>query len=84
YSIGKMTAFIRSLDTWLRSRIRQYFWKQWKKIKTKVNNLKRLGLSHNDAYVFANTRKGAWRTAHSITLKYTLTNGRLESLGLIN
>jgi len=84
YGIGRMATFIKVLDQWLRSRIRQYFWKQWKKVKTKVNNLKRLGLSHNDAYTFANTRKGAWRTAHSATLKYTLTNRKLERLGLIN
>ncbi len=84
YGIGKMATFVRTLDSWLRSRIRQYFWKQWKKVKTKVNNLKRLGLSHNDAYTFANTRKGPWRTAHSATLTYTLTNRKLERLGLIN
>ncbi|WP_261811089.1 group II intron reverse transcriptase/maturase [Levilactobacillus humaensis] len=84
YSIGKMATFVKVLDQWLRSRIRQYYWKQWKKVKTKVDNLKRLGLSHNDAYTFANTRKGAWRTAHSATLTYTLTNRKLERLGLIN
>ncbi|MFC6163716.1 group II intron reverse transcriptase/maturase [Lactiplantibacillus dongliensis] len=84
YGIGKMASFIKILDQWLRSRVRQYYWKQWKKVKTKINNLKRLGLSHNDAYTFANTRKGAWRTAHSATLTYTLTNRKLERLGLIN
>ena len=84
YSIGKMTSFIKALGQWLRARVRQYYWKQWKKVRTKVDNLKRLGLSHNDAYTFANTRKGAWRTAHSATLTYTLTNRKLERLGLIN
>lgn len=74
YSVGKMTNFLQQLDKWLRSRIRQYIWKSWKKIKTRVTNLKRLGLSQNDAYKSANTRKGYWRTAHSETLKYTLTN----------
>lgn len=84
FSVGKMTRFIRALDQWLRSRIRQYIWKQWKKIKTKITNLKRLGLSNNDAKMSANTRKGYWRTAHSKTLLYTLTNERLERLGLMN
>ncbi|NLR10811.1 reverse transcriptase/maturase, partial [Lactobacillus sp. ZJLC28-8] len=27
---------------------------------------------------------GPWRTAHSATLTYTLTNRKLERLGLIN
>ena len=84
YSIGKLTGFIQQLDQWLRARIRQYIWKQWKKFKTKITNLQRLGLSYRDAYVFASTRKGYWRTAHSKTLSYSLTNRKLEHLGLIN
>ena len=84
YSIGKLTNFIQRLDKWLRVRIRQYIWKQWKKFKTKVTNLQKLGLSRRDAYVFASTRKGYWRTAHSKTLSYSLTNRKLEQLGLMN
>ena len=59
YGFGKMKTFVTQLDTWLRSRIRQYIWKQWKKTRTKVMNLKRLGLPANEAYTAANTRKGA-------------------------
>lgn len=84
YGIASIKTFIAELDAWLRSRIRQYIWKQWKKTTTRINNLKRLGLSANDAYTAANTRKGYWRTAHSKTLKYTLTNEKLKRLGLIN
>ena len=84
YSVGKMTNFIQRLDKWLRSRIRQYIWKQWKKFKTRVTNLKKLGLSHHKAYKFASTRKGYWRIAHSQVLTYSLTNRKLECLGLMN
>jgi len=84
YGIGKMKVFIKSLDEWLRSRIRQYIWKSWKKIKTRFKNLTKLGMTRTQARIFANTRKGYWRTAHSKTLLYTLTNEKLESLGLIN
>ena len=84
YSIGKLTNFIHRLDQWLRARIRQYIWKQWKKFKTKVVHLQKSGLSYHDAFVFASTRRGYWRTAHSKTLNYSLTNRKLEHLGLIN
>ncbi|UNL40104.1 RNA-directed DNA polymerase, partial [Limosilactobacillus reuteri] len=33
---------------------------------------------------FASTRKGYWRTAHSKTLNYSLTNRKLERFGLMN
>lgn len=84
YGICKMASFIRSLDRWLRSRIRQYIWKQWKNTKTRVKNLVKLGIPSDRAWIFANTRKGYWRMAHSKLLFYTLTNKKLESLGLIN
>jgi len=84
YGIGKMETFIQSMDKWLRSRIRQYIWKSWKKPKTRLKNLMKLGMTRNQARTFSNTRKGYWRTAHSKTLLYTLTNKKLESLGLLN
>lgn len=84
YSIGKMSTFIQRLDKWLRSRIRQLIWKRWKKTKTKIKQLVRFGMNKQQARIFANTRKGYWRTAHSKTLLYTITNKKLERLGLMN
>lgn len=49
YSVGKLTTFVQRLDEWLRSRIRQYVWKQWKKFKTKTTIVRlriRQGLGH--------------------------------------
>ena len=80
----KLTGFIQRLDQWLRARIRQYIWKQWKKFKTKITNLQKLGMSYQNAYKFTSTRKGYRRTAHSKILDYSLTNRKLEPLGLIN
>ncbi|MRI04472.1 group II intron reverse transcriptase/maturase, partial [Lactobacillus reuteri] len=54
------------------------------KLKTKVTNFQKRGLSQRDAYVFASPRKGYWRPAHSKTLSYSLTNRKLEQLGLMN
>ncbi|APX73219.1 hypothetical protein BTM29_11975 [Companilactobacillus allii] len=84
YGIEKLKTFIKLLDEWLRSRIRQYIWKPWKKNKTKIKGLTKLGMTINQVRQFANTHKGYWRTAHSRTLSYTLTNKKLESLELIN
>lgn len=84
YSIGKMRYFIQQTDQWLRSRIRQYIWKMWKQPAARAKALMKLGMTHNQAWKFAETRKGYWRTAHSKTLTCTITNKRLERRGLIN
>ena len=44
YSIADMESNIKRLNEWIRRRIRQIYWKQWKKIKTKHDNLVKLGI----------------------------------------
>jgi len=82
FSIADMGGLAKSLDEWLRRRIRMCFWKQWKKIKTKHDNLVRLGIRNSKAWEFANTRKSYWRTSHSPILSRTITNEYLRKIGL--
>jgi len=82
FSIADMGGLTKSLDEWLRRRIRMCFWKQWKKIRTKHDNLVRLGIGNSKALEYANTRKGYWRISHSPILSRTVTNEYLKKLGL--
>jgi RNA-directed DNA polymerase len=74
--------FCQKTDQWMRRRLRMCIWKQWKKIKTRHNNLVRLGVDDNEAWAFANTRKGYWRISNSPILSCTLTNEFFRKLGL--
>lgn len=60
------------------------YWKQWKRIKTKHDNLVRLGIANRKAWEFANTRKGYWHTAGSYILNTSLTNEYLVKMGLMS
>jgi RNA-directed DNA polymerase len=82
FSIADMGSLARALDKWLRRRIRMCLWKQWKKIRTKHDNLVRLGIGNSKAWEFANTRKGYWRISNSPILSRTVTNEYLKKLGL--
>ena len=82
FSIADMGSLAKSLDEWLRRRIRMCFWKQWKKIKTKYDNLIKLGVTKSKAWEFANTRKGYWRISNSPILSRTFTNEYLKKIGL--
>ena len=81
YSIADMKSRIQSLNEWIRRRIRQIFWKQWKRIKTKHDNLMRLGIPNGKAWEWANSRLGYWRLARSWVLTTSLTNEYLASIG---
>jgi len=84
FAIADMKSIIKIIDEWLRRRVRMCFWKQWKKIKTKHDNLIRLGMSSYKAWEYANTRKSYWRISNSPILSKTLTNKYLKSIGLVS
>ena len=81
FYIADMKHILQSWDKWLRRRIRMYIWKQWKKPKTRVQNLKRLGISAWQAYQWGNTRRGYWRVAGSGILSRSITNEKLALAG---
>lgn len=83
FRIADMKGHCEKLDEWIRRRLRMCYWKQWKKIRTKHDNLMRLGLDTQKAWQFANTRKGSWHTANSPILSTTLNNGYFCQAGLI-
>ena len=81
FKLADAKNLIQGLDEWIRSRIRMVTWKRWKKVRTRFENLKRLGVGKEQAWMWANTRKGYWRTAHSPILSRALSNQRFNSAG---
>ena len=81
YGVAEMKKDMERWNEWLRRRIRMYIWKQWKLPKTRVANLKKLGMPDWMAYRNGNTRKGYWAVAGSGILTHTITNERLARRG---
>lgn len=84
YGIANCKKKLETLDEWIRRRLRACIWKQWKRIKTKHNNLVKLGINNSKAWEFANTRKGYWRISNSPILGTTLTNKYFENIGYVS
>jgi hypothetical protein len=84
YSIADIKAYLQQISEWMRRRIRQLYWKRWKRVRTRFENLIQLGMTRDKAWQWANTRKGYWRTAGSWLLTTTLTNRYLETNGFLN
>lgn len=72
---------IEDINGWLYHRIRMCIWKQWKKPKTKIRNLIKLGVSKDLAYVTANSRRGHWYVTHTMAVNIALTKERLTCSG---
>jgi Group II intron, maturase-specific domain len=59
---------LEDLDEWLRRRLRQVRWKEWKRVRTRRRKLRALGISETNARQWATSRKGYWRIAGSKVL----------------
>ena len=81
FHVADMKRTMKSWDEWLRRRLRMYIWKQWKKPRTKVANLRKLGIPADKAYQWGNSRLGYWRIAGSPVLACSITNERLAAAG---
>jgi RNA-directed DNA polymerase len=84
FKIADTNRVFSDLDEWLRRRIRQVFWKQWKKPTTKRRMLRSLGIPRQKAYEWSYSSKAYWRIANSPVLKRALPNDYLhDQLGVI-
>jgi RNA-directed DNA polymerase len=83
FKLADMRTLLEKTDEWYRRRLRMVIWKQWKRIKTRMTNLIKLGINKYKAYEWANTRKSYWHTANSYILSRTITNNRLRKAGYV-
>ena len=81
YGIASMRNNLDGINGWLYHRIRMCIWKQWKKPRTKVRNLMKLGVPEDLAYMAGNTRRGDWFATHTVAVNMALTKERLIRSG---
>ena len=70
------------MDHWLRRRIRMCYWKQWRRIKTRIAELLRLGVPASFAIRTGMSRKGYWHLAKTLSANCGLGNEFLLKQGL--
>ncbi|MEM9930236.1 MAG: group II intron maturase-specific domain-containing protein [Bacteroidota bacterium] len=58
FGLAKAGGRLKRLDEWVGRRLRMCIWKQWKRVRTRLKALVRLGIPWDQAYEWANTRKG--------------------------
>ena len=83
FKLADMKSVLLETDQWMRRRIRMIFWKQWKRVRTRLKMLKSLGIHEQKAWEYANTRKSYWRTSNSPILSKSLTNNVIKGLGFL-
>ena len=73
---------LKSLEEWVRRRLRSAIWKQWKRGKVRFAELRKRGVGKDLAAQTAGSPHGPWRLANSPALAIALPNAYFASLGL--
>jgi RNA-directed DNA polymerase len=73
---------LRTLDKWLRRRLRAIAWKQWKRGGTRFAELRRCGVGRDLAAQTAGSPHGPWRLANSPALTIAMPIAFFSALGL--
>lgn len=83
YNLADMGDKAKSIDQWLRRRLRMCIWKAWKRIRTRVKNLVKCGIDKAQAYQWGNTSRGYWRIAGSWIMAEAYGNDALYNDGYV-
>jgi RNA-directed DNA polymerase len=84
YGISNTYKHLLLLDTWVRRRVRLYYWKQWKRPRTRRRHLLALGIPKDEVRMATRSRKGYWRMSHNSVVQRALTNRWLHDQGVPN
>ncbi len=78
------SSVLKSLDEWIRRRLRMCLLKQWKKPKTKRRNLVALGIPQEWASLISRSRKAYWRLSNTPQANKALGLAYCRDQGLVS
>ena len=92
YQLSCTYTVIEGLSSWVRRRVRLYYWKQWKQPRTRRRNLIALGIDPSEVHKASRSRKGypptprlrrtGWRMSQMSLVRNALNNRWLEEQGV--
>lgn len=79
-----MKTYFELLDKWVRRRIRSCYWEQWRNPRTRIRNLRNLGVRRDEAVTHGFSSKGVWVTSSSQAVHEALSTAYLTQEGLVS
>lgn len=82
FRLVPIKSFFSEMDKWVRRRLRSCYWKQWKNPRTRIANLKKLGIREKEAVTHGISSKGPWVMSSSQAVHEALSVTYLAKSGL--
>jgi RNA-directed DNA polymerase len=84
FSLVPIKSIFSKLDKWIRRRFRSCYWKQWRNPRTRVGNLKKLGIRAREAITHGVSSKGPWVMAKTEAMHIAMSKAYLRKEGLVS
>ena len=84
FKLSEVKKVFEELDGWIRRKLRNIIWRQWKKPKTRYRNLKSRGISEDWARQTALGGHGPWFASGTKTMNIAFPKKFFDSLGLVS
>ena len=82
FGISHTYTALLELEEWVRRRVRLYYWKQWKRPRTRRRHLIAMGIAPKKVRMATRSRKGYWRMSANSIVQRALTNRWLQEHGV--
>ncbi len=84
FRLAEVKAAFEQLDQWLRRRLRCILWRQWKRPRTRMKKLTKLGLDRHRAWKSAYNGRGPWWNAGASHMNQAVPTRHFRTLGLLS
>jgi RNA-directed DNA polymerase len=84
FRLAEVKASFEDMDKWLRRKLRGIMWRQWKRPRTRLRELRRHGLDGTRARVSAFNGRGPWWNAGASHMHAAVPTAMLRHLGLLS
>jgi RNA-directed DNA polymerase len=84
YRLADVKASFEVLDQWIRRKLRCIVWRQWKRPRTRLQELRRRGLDPERARASAMNGRGPWWNAGASHMNHAIPTRTLRALGLLS
>jgi RNA-directed DNA polymerase len=84
FRLAEVRGVFEELDGWIRRKLRNILWRQWKRSWTRTRKLMQLGLDRVRAWKSASNGRGPWWNSGSSHMNQATPRGFFDRLGLVN
>lgn len=84
FKLAEVKGVFEKLDMWIRRKLRNILWRQWKRTLARARNLMRLGLSEERAWKSATNGRGPWWNSGASHMNQALPKKLFDQHGLVS